>query len=196
MDGSASGGTHLVGYKWRGGRMPTFRPDNPSGRRPFRPNRPPRPPPNPRPNSLPMREASLVDQARDLVRAAGRVLVLTGAGVSAESGVPTFRGPGGLWRNYRPEELATPQAFARDPQLVWEWYDWRRTRIGACEPNPAHHVIAEWSRRNGFTLITQNVYGLHERAATRNAVNGSRAEFAKRHGDKPGSSAFRRGRPA
>ncbi len=90
---------------------------------------------------------------------------MTGAGVSAASGVPTFRGTGGLWRNYSPEELATPQAFARDPKLVWEWYNWRREVIAKCEPNPAHYVLAAWSRRyTGFSLITQNVDGLHERA--------------------------------
>jgi NAD-dependent deacetylase len=100
-----------------------------------------------------------------------RITVLTGAGVSAASGVPTFRGPGGLWRNFRPEDLATPQAFARDPGLVWEWYDWRRGLIAACRPNRAHDVLAAWSRRfPGFTLITQNVDGLHEAAGTKEVV--------------------------
>jgi len=94
-----------------------------------------------------------------------RITVLTGAGVSAASGVPTFRGPVGLWKNFRPETLATPEAFAADPHAVWEWYDWRRQKIAACEPNAAHHVIARWSRRfPNFTLITQNVDGLHESA--------------------------------
>lgn len=101
---------------------------------------------------------------------AARLTIVTGAGVSAASGVPTFRGPGGLWKSFRPEELATPQAFARDPRLVWEWYDWRRTLISKCEPNRAHEVIAAWSRRDRFTLITQNVDGLHERAGTRRVV--------------------------
>ena len=97
----------------------------------------------------------------------GPVTVLTGAGVSAASGVPTFRGADGLWRQHRPEELATPEAFARDPELVWEWYDWRRQLVAACEPNAAHAVIAGWSRSlDDFTLITQNVDGLHERAGT------------------------------
>ena len=96
-----------------------------------------------------------------------RVTVLTGAGVSAASGVPTFRGSDGLWKSLRAEELATPAAFARDPRLVWEWYDWRRRLIAGCEPNPAHHVLADWSLRfPRFTLITQNVDGLHERAGT------------------------------
>ncbi len=96
-----------------------------------------------------------------------RISVVTGAGVSAASGVPTFRGPDGLWQHHRPEELATPEAFARDPRLVWEWYDWRRQRIAACRPNRAHEVLAAWSRRyRGFRLVTQNVDGLHERAGT------------------------------
>ena len=100
-----------------------------------------------------------------------RIAVLTGAGVSAASGVPTFRGPGGLWRNYRPEDLATPQAFARDPQVVWEWYGWRRRLIAACRPNRAHEVLAAWSRRfSRFTLVTQNVDGLHEAAGTQDVV--------------------------
>jgi len=95
---------------------------------------------------------------------------MTGAGVSAASGVPTFRGPGGLWRSFRPEDLATPEAFRRDPRLVWEWYAWRRGLIAACVPNAAHDVIAAWSARPGFTLVTQNVDGLHERAGTRDVI--------------------------
>jgi NAD-dependent deacetylase len=107
----------------------------------------------------------------DRIRKAQVVTVITGAGVSAASGVPTFRGARGLWRNYHPEELASPQAFARDPRLVWEWYDWRRQTIAGCAPNRAHEVIAAWSQRcRNFTLITQNVDGLHERAGTRNIV--------------------------
>ena len=98
-------------------------------------------------------------------RPGARVTVLTGAGVSAASGVPTFRGADGLWRNFRPEALATAEAFGRDPTLVWEWYAWRRFRIAACEPNAAHRVIASWSQRlPNFHLITQNVDGLHESA--------------------------------
>jgi NAD-dependent protein deacetylase/lipoamidase len=100
-----------------------------------------------------------------------RITVLTGAGVSAASGVPTFRGTDGLWKNFRPETLATPEAFARDPKLVWEWYAWRRSCIAACDPNPAHHVLADWSRRfPNFRLITQNVDGLHESAGTENTI--------------------------
>lgn len=99
------------------------------------------------------------------------VTVLTGAGVSAESGVPTFRGADGLWKNYRAEELATPQAFEADPTLVWEWYDWRRSVIAGKEPNPAHYAITELEDVfERFLLITQNVDGLHRRAGTRNLV--------------------------
>ena len=101
---------------------------------------------------------------------ARRVTVMTGAGTSAASGVPTFRGDGGLWRSFRAEDLATPGAFARDPQLIWEWYDWRRSLIAACEPNAAHTALAGWSTSHGFTLITQNVDGLHERAGTRDVI--------------------------
>ena len=104
------------------------------------------------------------------LRAARAVVVVTGAGVSAASGIPTFRGDDGLWRNFRAEDLATPEAFARDPKLVWEWYDWRRSVIAKCHPNPAHQVLAKWSAVPGFTMITQNVDGLHERAGTANLV--------------------------
>lgn len=104
------------------------------------------------------------------IAGARTITIVTGAGVSAASGVPTFRGPGGLWRSFRPEQLATPHAFARDPTLVWEWYDWRRGLIAASEPNAAHAIIARWSARDGFTLVTQNVDGLHERAGTRQVL--------------------------
>ena len=105
------------------------------------------------------------------LKTGARMTVLTGAGVSAASGVPTFRGPDGLWKQFRPEQLATPGAFARDPRLVWEWYDWRRQKIAACRPNRAHEVLAAWSTRfPHFTLITQNVDGLHERAGTRDVL--------------------------
>jgi NAD-dependent deacetylase len=115
----------------------------------------------------------LASRLRDLgarIAGASRVTVMTGAGISAASGVPTFRGSGGLWRSFRPEDLATPEAFDRDPQLVWEWYDWRRTLIANCTPNAGHDVLARWSQRPGATLITQNVDGLHERAGSREVV--------------------------
>ena len=102
---------------------------------------------------------------------ARRLTVLTGAGVSAASGIPTFRGADGLWRNHRAEQLATPDAFARDPTLVWEWYAWRRQRVSECHPNRAHQVLADWSRCfEDFLLITQNVDGLHERAGTQEVL--------------------------
>lgn len=111
---------------------------------------------------------SLVER---LLRPDSRITVLSGAGVSAASGVPTFRGADGLWKNFRPEALATAEAFGRDPSLVWEWYAWRRFRIAACDPNEAHRVLAEWSRRfPNFKLITQNVDGLHERAGTADTI--------------------------
>jgi NAD-dependent protein deacetylase/lipoamidase len=94
-----------------------------------------------------------------------RVLVLTGAGVSAESGIPTFRGKDGYWRNLDPAKLATPEAFARDPQLVWEWYRERRQRIRNARPNAAHEAIARLAdQTEEFLLVTQNVDDLHARA--------------------------------
>lgn len=117
-----------------------------------------------------------LEEIRALLRSARSVAALTGAGISAESGVPTFRGAGGLWRNFRPEELATPQAFARDPKLVWEWYEWRRGLIAKTEPNAGHRALADLEARcPEFTLITQNVDGLHDRAGSRNVL--------KVHGD-------------
>ena len=108
-----------------------------------------------------------VEALIDRLRRAQRVTILTGAGVSAASGVPTFRGSGGLWRTYRAEVLATAEAFQRDPALVWEWYAWRRELIAACQPNAAHHVIAAWSRRLArCRVLTQNVDDLHVRAGT------------------------------
>jgi NAD-dependent deacetylase len=105
------------------------------------------------------------------LKGASRALALTGAGVSAESGVPVFRGPEGLWRSFRPEDLATPEAFARDPRLVWEWYAWRRERVAACRPNAAHAVLARLEGRlPDFRLVTQNVDGLHAAAGSRRLV--------------------------
>ena len=94
-----------------------------------------------------------------------RVLVLTGAGVSAESGIPTFRGKDGYWRNLDPAKLATPEAFARDPKLVWDWYCERRQRIRHAQPNAAHAAIAKLAQHaDEFLLVTQNVDDLHARA--------------------------------
>ncbi|NIO49099.1 MAG: NAD-dependent protein deacylase [Candidatus Aminicenantes bacterium] len=105
----------------------------------------------------------------EVLQGANRVAVLTGAGISAESGIPTFRGEEGLWKKYRPEELATPAAFSQDPKLVWEWYDWRRGIIGQKEPNPGHEVIARWEGTfPTVSLITQNIDGLHQKAGSKN----------------------------
>lgn len=113
-----------------------------------------------------------MDEARERIASARAIAVLTGAGISADSGVPTFRGTNGLWRTHRAEELATPEAFARDPRLVWEWYDWRRGLIAAARPNAGHDALAVLERdgeRRGarWTLITQNVDGLHAEAGSR-----------------------------
>ncbi len=99
------------------------------------------------------------------------LLVITGAGISAESGIPTFRGNDGLWQNYRAEELATPWAFERDPVTVWKWYDWRRGIIGKAGLNPGHQAIKRFEEMlPGFFLITQNVDGLHGRTGIRNII--------------------------
>lgn len=107
----------------------------------------------------------------ELLGKTNRVAVLTGAGISAESGIPTFRGEDGLWRNYRAEELATPSAFSQDPKLVWEFYDWRRGIIASKEPNPGHIVLAGWEKIfPEFYLITQNIDGFHFKAGSKNMV--------------------------
>ncbi len=103
--------------------------------------------------------------------ARGRVVAFTGAGVSAESGIPTFRGRGGLWERFKPEELATPEAFARDPARVWAWYKWRLSLVLSAKPNPAHLALAELERMGLLTaVITQNVDGLHQAAGSKRVV--------------------------
>jgi NAD-dependent deacetylase len=108
----------------------------------------------------------------EALRAAQRVTALTSAGISAESGVPTFRdAQTGLWARYRPEELATPEAFRRNPQLVWEWYAWRREMVSKANPNAGHLALVQMeSHAPQFTLVTQNVDGLHRRAGSRNVI--------------------------
>jgi NAD-dependent deacetylase len=106
------------------------------------------------------------DEAQSLVRQARCIVALTGAGMSAESGIPTFRGPGGFWRNYRPEDLATPEAFRRDPDLVWEWYEWRRGIVRNCQPHSGHFALAARVQ----TVVTQNVDGLHQRAGSPHVI--------------------------
>ncbi len=112
---------------------------------------------------------SQLDRAIEAIhrRKPRRVVAFTGAGVSADSGIPTFRGPDGLWRTFRAEDLATPEAFQRDPLLVWEWYEWRREIIRKAQPNAAHVAIA---RLPNTVVVTQNVDGLHSRAGARDVV--------------------------
>jgi len=111
--------------------------------------------------------SNLILRARAWLKEAANVTVLTGAGISAESGVPTFRGAAALWKQFRAEDLATPEAFRRDPLLCWEWYNWRRAVLSTVRPNPGHYALAELERRNPeFTLITQNVDGLHLEAGS------------------------------
>jgi NAD-dependent deacetylase len=121
------------------------------------------------------RMSSPIEQVRERLSSARRVTVLTGAGISADSGIPTFRGPDGLWKNFRAEDLATPEAFARNPSLVWEWYNWRRELLATKEPNPAHRALVDIegkmeSRHAQFYLLTQNVDGLHGLAGNRNII--------------------------
>ncbi len=119
-----------------------------------------------------MQMETAIAEMSQAIQKASKITVLTGAGISAASGVPTFRGEEGLWKSYSPQELATPEAFARDPRLVWEWYDWRRGLISKCRPNPAHTILAAWSKRYpGFTLITQNVDGLHEESGSEDVIH-------------------------
>lgn len=106
-----------------------------------------------------------IKQARRFLELCERVLVVTGAGISAESGIPTFRGAGERWRNHHFSALASPVMFQSDPRLVWDWYLYRRGIVAGCEPNAAHRALAEWAgSRTGVSLVTQNVDGLHERA--------------------------------
>lgn len=107
----------------------------------------------------------------DILNKTQRIAVLTGAGISAESGIPTFRGEEGLWKTYRAEELATLSAFIRDPGLVWEWYDWRRGIIGSKDFNPGHEVLAGWEKLfPTFHVITQNIDGFHQKAGSFNIL--------------------------
>lgn len=105
------------------------------------------------------------------IRSAENILFLTGAGISSESGIPTFRGDGGYWKKFKAEELATPEAFATHPEVVWEWYDYRRNVCFEAKPNPGHLTIANWqSHSKTVNLITQNVDGLHPRAGSKNLL--------------------------
>jgi NAD-dependent deacetylase len=119
--------------------------------------------------------SSNVEAARAAIGRANRIAVLTGAGVSAESGIPTFRSNGGFWQTHRFEELATLEGFSRNPKMVWEWYEERRRGIAAAGPNPGHFALARLetqleTTKGAFTLITQNVDNLHHRAGSRNVL--------------------------
>lgn len=118
------------------------------------------------------KQINIPDHLIQLLRIARSITVLTGAGVSAESGIPTFRdSQTGLWAHYRPEELASPQAFQKDPALVWNWYAWRLSLVRKSKPNSAHLALAAMERQVAdFTLITQNVDGLHQQAGSKHVV--------------------------
>jgi NAD-dependent deacetylase len=133
-------------------------------------------------------------RAREALAVARSIVVLTGAGISAESGIPTFRDAmTGLWARYRPEDLATPEAFQRDPRTVWDWYAWRRERVATVAPNAGHEALARLERQAAargasFLLVTQNVDGLHAAAGSRNLV--------ELHGNIRRVKCFDRGHPA
>ncbi len=132
-----------------------------------------------------------VAQVARLLAQAGVVVVLTGAGVSKESGIPTFREPDGFWSQYSLEDLATPQGFERDPAFVWQWYEWRREQIRQVSPNPGHLALAELeglvqARGGEFALITQNIDGLHQRAGSQRVVElHGNIHFARPVGSPP-----------
>lgn len=127
-------------------------------------------------------DKAMLGRIRDVLAGARHVVVFTGAGVSAESGIPTFRDAlAGLWERFDAEELATPEAFRRNPDLVWGWYEWRRMLVMRAQPNDAHRAIAQLEDRvERFCLITQNVDDLHERAGSRAPVHLHGSLFAPR----------------
>ncbi|MDF3819986.1 NAD-dependent deacylase [Leptospira sp. 96542] len=113
----------------------------------------------------------LTQEQKEVVQNAKSIVAITGAGISNESGIPTFRGEAGFWKNFRAEDLATPQAFQKDPKLVWEWYDWRRLLCSKANPNDGHLTLASWDNHHPrFSLITQNVDGLHIRAGSKHIL--------------------------
>ncbi|MCS7176403.1 MAG: NAD-dependent deacylase [Candidatus Kapabacteria bacterium] len=116
-------------------------------------------------------DGTAYQRAAERLCQARRVVAFTGAGISAESGIPTFRDPGGLWEQFRPEELATPEAFERNPDRVWAWYQHRRRVIAAAEPNPGHYALAAMEPHfEEFTVVTQNIDQLHQRAGSRRVL--------------------------
>ncbi|MCW7508006.1 NAD-dependent deacylase [Leptospira levettii] len=113
----------------------------------------------------------LPQESLEIIRRAKSIIFLTGAGISNESGIPTFRGEGGLWKNFRAEDLATLEAFQKNPELVWEWYDWRRNICKNAKPNSGHITITKWQKKSSsVSLITQNVDGLHPRAGSESII--------------------------
>lgn len=130
---------------------------------------------------------SIPDSLIEQLQLAQRVVILTGAGISAESGIPTFReAQTGLWAQYDPQELATPEAFRRQPKLVWEWYAWRRELIGQAKPNPGHVALVEMARHvPHFTLVTQNIDNLHQEAGSQGVL--------ELHGNIQRSKCFQEG---
>ncbi len=109
------------------------------------------------------------DELVERLAGAKRISALTGAGISAESGVATFRGKGGIWQKFKPEELASMDAFMRNPELVWEWYEYRRRIVNSVKPNAGHYVLAEMEQSFAhFSISTQNVDGLHQQAGSKN----------------------------
>lgn len=114
----------------------------------------------------------LIQSVAALLKSAKQICVLTGAGVSAESGVPTFRASDGLWEGHSIQDVATPEGWRRDPQLVWDFYHARRAKAGSVQPNPGHFALAQIEKQFGdrFTLVTQNVDGLHQRAGSQNVL--------------------------
>lgn len=127
----------------------------------------------------------MLERASEALRAAQRVVVFTGAGISAESGIPTFRDAmTGLWARYDPAELATPQAFRADPELVWGWYEWRRALVSRAQPNAGHRAVAAIEARvPGTVVVTQNVDDLHERAGSAAPIRLHGSLFAPRCAD-------------
>ena len=118
-----------------------------------------------------MELAESIEKAKALIAEASNVCVLTGAGISQESGVPTFRGEDGIWKQMRAQDLATAEAFYSNPKLVWEWYESRRELIHNAEPNPGHYALCELEeKKDGFTLITQNIDGFHRKAGSKNVI--------------------------
>jgi NAD-dependent deacetylase len=114
-----------------------------------------------------IQEENDLRQAVNIIKQSKHLIALTGAGISKESNIPTFRGKDGLWNRYDAMQLATPAAFRANPQLVWEWYSWRQNLVSKCNPNPAHDVLAKWEEKGLLkSIITQNVDGLHQRAGS------------------------------